>query len=85
MTSNRSFEQWGEILGDAMVAAALIDRLVHHATMVTLKGKSYRLRERGAGIAPAAQAPSLATPPDQRQPRVVHFSVPESGALFGSS
>ena len=30
------------------VAAALIDRLVHHATMVTLKGKSYRLRERAA-------------------------------------
>ena len=56
---NRSFEQWGEILGDAMVAAALIDRLVHHATMITLKGKSYRLRERGLDVAPAAQAPSL--------------------------
>ena len=42
-----------------MVAAALIDRLVHHATMITLKGKSYRLRERGLGVAPAAQAPSL--------------------------
>ena len=48
VTSNRGFEAWGEILGDAMVAAALIDRLVHHATMVTLKGKSYRLRERAA-------------------------------------
>jgi DNA replication protein DnaC len=59
VTSNRSFEQWGEILGDAMVAAALIDRLVHHATMITLKGKSYRLRERGLDVAPAAQAPSL--------------------------
>ncbi len=35
VTSNRGFEKWGEILGDAMVAAALIDRLVHHATMVT--------------------------------------------------
>ena len=54
VTSNRGFEQWGEILGDAMVAAALIDRLVHHATMITLKGKSYRLRERGTGVAPAA-------------------------------
>jgi DNA replication protein DnaC len=48
VTSNRSFEAWGEILGDAMVAAALIDRLVHHATMIALKGKSYRLRERTA-------------------------------------
>jgi DNA replication protein DnaC len=51
ITSNRGFEAWGEILGDAMVAAALIDRLVHHATMVTLKGKSYRLRERGTNTA----------------------------------
>jgi DNA replication protein DnaC len=48
VTSNRGFEAWGEILGDAMVAAALIDRLVHHATMIALKGKSYRLRERAA-------------------------------------
>jgi len=59
VTSNRGFEQWGEILGDAMVAAALIDRLVHHATMIALKGKSYRLRERGLDVAPAAHAPSL--------------------------
>ena len=42
-----------------MVAAALIDRLVHHATMIVLKGKSFRLRERGLDVAPAAQAPSL--------------------------
>jgi DNA replication protein DnaC len=59
ITSNRTFEQWGEILGDAMVAAALIDRLVHHATMIALKGKSYRLKERTAGITPAAQPTSL--------------------------
>jgi DNA replication protein DnaC len=58
VTSNRSFEQWGEILGDAMVAAALIDRLVHHAEIVTLRGKSYRLRER-SGPPPTDQAPSL--------------------------
>ena len=59
VTSNRGFEAWGAILGDAMVAAALIDRLVHHAHMVTLKGKSYRLRERGTGAAPAVQPPGL--------------------------
>jgi DNA replication protein DnaC len=62
VTSNRGFEAWGDILGDAMVAAALIDRLVHHATMVTLKGKSHRLRERGPDTAPkvkpSRQAPS---------------------------
>ena len=48
VTSNKPFSAWGEILGDAMVAAALIDRQVHHATMITLKGKTYRLRERAA-------------------------------------
>jgi DNA replication protein DnaC len=57
VTSNRSFEQWGEILGDAMVAAGLVDRLVHHATMIGLEGKSYRLRERGTGVVPAARYP----------------------------
>jgi DNA replication protein DnaC len=55
VTSNRSFEQWGDILGDAMIAAALIDRLVHHATLITLKGKSYRLRQRSDPA--AARAP----------------------------
>ena len=71
ITSNRGFEAWGEILGDAMVAAALIDRLVHHATMVTLKGKSYRLRERGTGITPAAppQRRLKSDPPPATQQR----------------
>ena len=55
VTSNRGFEAWGEILGDAMVAAALIDRLVHHAHIITLKGKSYRLRERAATPRAAAE------------------------------
>jgi len=62
VTSNRGFEAWGEILGDQMVAAALIDRLVHHAHIVTLKGKSYRLRERGTGIAPAGQLSGRVSP-----------------------
>src|SRR5205823_4695839 len=69
VTSNRGFEQWGEILGDAMVAAALIDRLVHHATMIALKGKSYRLRERGLGVAPRPplRLRRFAPPPERRQ------------------
>ncbi len=59
VTSNRGFEAWGEILGDQMVAAALIDRLVHHAQIVTLKGKSYRLKDRSEAAKPADQAPGL--------------------------
>src|SRR5262249_62390452 len=68
ITSNRALEQWGEILGDAMVAAALIDRLVHPATPITLQGKSYRLPERGLHVTPAAQPPPPPGPP-QTPPR----------------
>ena len=39
-----------------MVAAALIDRLIHHAHIITLKGKSYRLRQRGSAQAPNHRA-----------------------------
>jgi DNA replication protein DnaC len=40
------FGRWGEIFGDDVVAAAMIDRLVHHAEVLTLTGESYRTRSR---------------------------------------
>ena len=46
VTSNKPFSGWGEIFGDDVVAAAMIDRLVHHAEIVALKGDSYRLKDR---------------------------------------
>ena len=45
LTSNRGFKEWGDIFGDPVVAAALLDRLLHHAVVVTIEGSSYRLRE----------------------------------------
>ena len=44
-TSNRGFAEWGEIFGDAVVATALLDRLLHHAVVIQIEGSSYRLRE----------------------------------------
>jgi DNA replication protein DnaC len=44
LTSNKSFEEWGEIFGDEVMAAALIDRLLHHCHIVNIRGNSYRLR-----------------------------------------
>ena len=44
VTSNKPFSAWGEIFGDDVVAMAMIDRLVHHAEILSLKGDSYRLR-----------------------------------------
>ena len=51
VTSNKPFGRWGEVFGDDVVAAAMIDRLVHHAEVVTLKGDSYRLKDRDLGRA----------------------------------
>jgi DNA replication protein DnaC len=54
VTSNKPFGRWGEVFGDDVVAAAMIDRLVHHAEVISLKGDSYRLRNRDLGRVPAA-------------------------------
>ena len=53
VTSNKPFGRWGETFGDATVAAAMIDRLVHHAEVINLKGDSYRLKDRDLGRVPA--------------------------------
>ncbi|MGU8077166.1 IS21-like element ISBcen28 family helper ATPase IstB [Burkholderia pyrrocinia] len=45
LTSNRSFGEWSDVFGDSVVAAALLDRLLHHAIVVQIEGTSYRLRE----------------------------------------
>ncbi len=45
LTSNKGFEEWGDIFGDEVMAAALIDRLVHHCHIVTIRGNSYRMRQ----------------------------------------
>jgi len=60
VTSNKPFSAWGEIFGDEVVAAAMIDRLVHHAEILSLKGDSYRLQGRDLGGRPPAQAAETA-------------------------
>ena len=52
MSSNKPFSRWGEVFGDPIVAAAMIDRLVHHAEVISLKGDSYRLKDRDVGRIP---------------------------------
>jgi len=53
LTSNLPFSGWGGVFGDQVVAAAMIDRIVHHADVLTLKGASYRLRNRGIDTLPS--------------------------------
>ena len=73
MTSNRGFGEWAEIFGDAVVATALLDRLLHHAVVVPIEGNSYRLREHAALIPEHMRGrPSLLVPlaaqPIKRRP-----------------
>ncbi|MBW7655838.1 IS21-like element helper ATPase IstB [Hydrogenophilus thermoluteolus] len=51
LTSNKGFADWGEIFADQVVATAILDRLLHHATTLNIKGESFRLKEkRKAGL-----------------------------------
>jgi DNA replication protein DnaC len=56
VTSNKPFGAWGEIFGDEVTATAMIDRVVHHAEILSLKGDSYRLRDRELARPPRAQS-----------------------------
>ena len=58
MTSNRPLEDWGKLLGDVPTATAILDRFLHHAEVVQMNGRSYRLRDRAG--------PSADGPPDSR-------------------
>jgi len=54
VTSNKTFSSWGEIFGDEVTAAAMIDRLVHHAEILALKGDSFRLQGKDLASPPPA-------------------------------
>ena len=56
LTSNLPFSSWAGVFGDQVVAAAMIDRIVHHADVIALKGASYRLRDRGIDTLPSVKA-----------------------------
>jgi DNA replication protein DnaC len=59
VTTNLAFAEWVKVFGgDEKLTAALLDRLAHHATVITTKGKSYRMRKRSSAAGPAADASS---------------------------
>lgn len=46
LTSNQSFGEWGDVFGDPVIATAILDRLLHHSHVISIRGESYRLREK---------------------------------------
>jgi len=57
LTSNQSFAAWGEVFGDRVIATAILDRVLHHAITLNIRGDSYRLKEKlKAGLVRAEKA-----------------------------
>lgn len=87
LTSNKGFGEWGEVLGDPVIATAILDRLLHHSHVLNIRGESYRLREKKqAGLLGVSLVPG----PPAGQPEedttsstrlgVGQFSTGESGS-----
>ena len=63
ITSNRAVSEWGTVFGDAVAATAILDRLLHNSHVLTIRGDSYRLREkRPSGLLKAPAVESAAAP-----------------------
>ena len=61
MTSNRPLEDWGKLIGDVPSATAILDRFLHHATVLPMNGRSYRLKDAATPEAPAERATEKTT------------------------
>ena len=58
LTSNKSFAEWGPLLGDEVLATAVLDRLLHHAEVITINGPSYRRKDRLSHLLPPTESAS---------------------------
>jgi len=61
MTSNRPLEDWGKLLGDVPSASAILDRFLHHAQTIAIKGRSYRLKDQVPTTSHQTKAPEPST------------------------
>ena len=63
LTSNQSFGSWGDVFGDRVIASAILDRILHHATTISIRGDSYRLKDKlKSGVVKPTTAGILQTP-----------------------
>ena len=71
MTSNRPIEDWGKLIGDVPAATAILDRFLHHAEIITITGRSYRLKDRTAAKPPEKK------PKEPRKPKAKEPPCPK--------
>ena len=67
MTSNRPLEDWGKLIGDVPSATAILDHFLHHAEIVTITGRSYRMKDRAAKSARGSNQ-TKKDPQDEQDP-----------------
>ena len=79
MTSNRPLEDWGKLVGDVPSATAILDRFLHHAEIISITGKSYRLRNQ-AGNGDSSSDGDAADSADESKP-----AIPPAGSAATSS
>jgi hypothetical protein len=91
LTSNKGFAEWGDVLGDPVVATAILDRLLHHSHILNTRGESYRLKEKKrAGLFGRISLPTAAGRPDDESTKEVgqscrQFRVNSNPALTTDS
>ena len=62
LTTNQSFGSWGEVFGDRIIATAILDRILHHAITLNIRGNSYRLKDKlKAGLVKPVEAEATPT------------------------
>ena len=61
LTSNQSFGRWGDVFGDRVIASAILDRILHHATTISIRGDSYRLKDKLGGVAGVCRGGGVAS------------------------
>ena len=72
LTSNKGFAEWGDVLGDPVVATAILDRLLHHSHILNIRGESYRLKEKKrAGLFGRLPIPAATEQPSEHQDQQV--------------
>jgi DNA replication protein DnaC len=79
LTSNKTFAEWSEVVGDEVLVTAMLDRLLHHADVFSIRGHSYRLRGKrldGGPQGPAPEAPGASDPAQQGGESVSRLSAP---------
>lgn len=84
LTSNKGFGEWGDVLGDPVIATAILDRLLHHSHVLNIRGESYRLREKKQagliGVGAAALTGPTDDAADVNRPEAGQFPIGAGGS-----